>query len=176
MGIGGLAELVEGVHQRLELVGQLGEHRAEHAPASPRQRLAERCIRPAAHRNVVVDVDQLARKATREESGNEQGDVAEPLQAPIAVAGAGRFERLRQHDDERLEARACGRALVESLGAREQRQQIDDIVLRLVLDLELLLLQGAVQGVLEELAQVRDWQYARRGKLAVVHGASLMMR
>jgi hypothetical protein len=45
----------------------------------------ERAVGAAAHRDVVVDVDQLAREALREEAGDEQRDVAEPAQRFVAL-------------------------------------------------------------------------------------------
>ncbi len=41
---------------------------------------------------------------------------------------------------------------------------------RLILHCEPLFLQRAVQGVLEELPQIRDRQHARRDGLTVTHG------
>ena len=59
------------------------------ANARPRsvraQVVRQRAVGAAAHRDVVVDVDELAREALREESGDEQRDVAEPLQRFVAL-------------------------------------------------------------------------------------------
>ena len=39
----------------------------------------------SAHRDVIVDIDELAREAVREESRPEQRDVAQPLQATLSA-------------------------------------------------------------------------------------------
>ncbi len=103
---------------------------------------------------MIVDVDQLAREALREEAGDEQRYVAQALQVAIAVAGRSRLERFGQHDDQRLQARPLGSVLEQRLGAGEQSQQIDDIVLGLVFDRELLAFQSAVQRVPEVFLQI----------------------
>ncbi len=145
MGVGGLAELIQRIHQRLELVGQLGEHVAEHFAAASRERLAQRAVSAATHGNVVVDVDELARKAACKESGNKQGHIPEPLQAAIAVTLGGSLEGIRQHESQRFQAHAVRSSLIESLGTRKQGEQIDDVVLCLIVDRELLLLQRPLQ-------------------------------
>ena len=44
----------------------------------------------------------------------------------------------------------------ESLRVREHRQQVDDVVLGVVLDVHVLVPEGRLQGVTEELAHVGD--------------------
>ena len=86
---------------------------------------------------MVVDVDELAREALREESRDEQRHVAEPLQSAMAIRGGWRLERFGEHHHERLEAGAAGRIrrlVVQRFGAREQREEIDDVVLGLIFD------------------------------------------
>ncbi len=72
MRVRGLAEFVQRIDERLEFIRQLRKHAAQNFPAASRERFPERRIGAAAHRNVVVDVDQLAREATSEEPGYEQ--------------------------------------------------------------------------------------------------------
>ncbi len=156
MAVRRLADLVQRIDHRLELRGELGEHLREHAAAAAFERIREDAVGAAAHRDVVVHVYELAREALREEAGDEQRDVPEALQAPVSIARGRRLERLGEHHDERLQPRSVRRTVVQRLRAREQRQEVDDVVLGLVLDRELLALQGCVQRVAEELPQVRD--------------------
>ena len=154
MGMGRLGELVERIDHGLEFLRQLREDVAEHPALAPGQRFGEHGVGAPAHGDVIVDVDQLAREALREEAGDEERDVSQALQAAVAVAGAARLERLRQHDHQRFQARALGSPLEQRLGAGEQSQQVDDVVLGLVLDREPLALQRAVQSVPEVFLQV----------------------
>src|SRR5262249_45050218 len=95
-----------------------------------------------------------------------QRDITETLQTAIAILGRGRFQRLGQHDHQRLQAGAFRGLFKQRLGAREQREEIDYVVLGLVFDSHLLLFQGTVELVLEELPQIGDRYYTRRGMSA----------
>src|SRR5215472_7007317 len=67
-----LAHLVQRLDHGLKLLGQLREHRGEHASAAMRGRLREGPISAAAHGDVVVDVDELRGEAVSEEPGDEK--------------------------------------------------------------------------------------------------------
>ena len=96
----------------------------------------------------------------REEAGDEERDVPEALQRAVARAGGRGFERIVQHERERPQAHALGRVLVQRLRARKEREQIDDVLLGLFLYRHVLLGERPVYGVLEELPQIRDREYA----------------
>src|SRR4051812_28960482 len=76
MRVRSLADLVQSIHHRLEFRGQLAEDFAQYAPTAPRHGVSECRIRSAAHGDAIVDVNQLAGKALREKTGNEQRDIA----------------------------------------------------------------------------------------------------
>ena len=90
-----VADLVQRIDERLELVLELGEHRRQRALGAPGRRLRERAVGAAAHRDVVVHVHGAARMSG-EESRDEERDVAEALQQPVAQALVVRFGRLGQ--------------------------------------------------------------------------------
>src|ERR1700722_18768087 len=102
MPVGRLRKLVQGIDERLEFLRKLGEYRAQYAPRAARVRHRKRAVGASAHRDVIVDVDELAGETLGEEPGNEERYIPEPLQAAVAVLGRGRLEGLRQHDGERL--------------------------------------------------------------------------
>ncbi len=110
---------------------------------------------------MVVDVDEFAGEAPREESRDEERHIAEALQTAVPIRGGGCFQCFSQHHDQRLEACAAiglclsGRLLVERIGAREQCQEIDDVVLGLIFDSEVLSLERAMQRIVKVLAQIR---------------------
>jgi hypothetical protein len=49
-----------------------------------------------------------------------------------------------------------GRALVKRFGAREEGEEIDDVVFGLIFDAQVLLGERALQRIAEELAQIGD--------------------
>src|ERR1700722_1209891 len=102
MPVGGLRKLVQGIDERLEFLRKLGEYRAQHPARAARVRHCKRSVGASAHRDVIVDVDELARETLGKEAGNEERYAPEPLQAAVAVLGRGRLEGLRKHDGERL--------------------------------------------------------------------------
>ena len=75
------------------------------SPKTSRKRLvlgpAQRAVGVLAHRLVVVDVDQAAAEAVREEAGHEQREVAEAAQAG-ALLGAAALERASEPERQRL--------------------------------------------------------------------------
>ena len=149
--------LVEDVDEALELLRQLEEDGGECLAADrAAQVVGERAVGTAAHGDVVVDVDQLAREALREEAGDEQRDVTEATQRFVALLGGRRFGGVGEHVRERLEAHALGSRLVELLRAREHGENVDDVVLGVVVHVDPLLAQRSLHGVVKELAQVRD--------------------
>jgi hypothetical protein len=105
---------------------------------------------------VVVDVDQFSGEAAREESGDEQRHIAEALQRAMPHRRARRVERFGEHVRERLDAQPIGRFLVQSVGAREHRQQVDDVLLGLFVDVETLVLARFVKCVTKKLTQGTD--------------------
>jgi hypothetical protein len=153
MMIGHLADFIESVDQRLKFARELRVNRryaaARHGALHG---IRQRTVCVSAHRDVVVDVDQFAREAAREKSRDEQGDVAEALQAPLPRSGGRRLERIRQHLRQRSDAQALRRALVQRVGAGEHREQVDDVLLGLLVDIEMLMLARSVKRVTKELA------------------------
>src|SRR5579863_5857278 len=149
MRVGCLRELVERIDHGLEFLRQLREYTDQDPAFAAGQRFGEDAVGTPSHRDVIVDVDQLACEALRKKPGNEERDVAQALQVAVAVAGGACLERLGQHDDQRPHPWALGGAVEQSLGTGEQSQQVDDVVLGLVLDRELLAGERAVQGVPE---------------------------
>src|SRR5581483_9644665 len=85
MRVGALRELIERIHHRLEFLRQLREHAAEHPALAAGEGFGKNAVGAPAHGDVIVDVDQLAGEALREEPGDEQRDVAQALQIAIAV-------------------------------------------------------------------------------------------
>src|SRR5579875_2121962 len=71
--IGALGELVERIDHGLELLRELREHVAEDPALAAGERFREHAVGAPAHGDVIVDVDQLAREALREEAGDEKG-------------------------------------------------------------------------------------------------------
>src|ERR1700722_19885231 len=61
-----IADLTQRIHQRQELGRKLREYTAHDLPAATRQAAGQGAVGAPAHRNVIVDVDQLARKAVGE--------------------------------------------------------------------------------------------------------------
>ena len=118
--------------------------------------IRQRAVGVAAHRDVIVDVDQFAREAAREESGDEQRDVAEALQRALARGGTRRLERFGQHVRQRPDAQALRRLLVQRVGAREHGEQVDDVLLGLLVDVEMLVLARFVKRVTKKFAQGTD--------------------
>jgi hypothetical protein len=110
----------------------------------------------AAHGDVIVDVDDLAGESARQEPGDEQRHVPEPLQAAVALLARACLECLRQQDDERLEAPPGGGRLEQRVRAREQRQHIHHVMLGLTLDRQTLVDQRRVQRILEVFLQIDD--------------------
>src|SRR6185437_15052646 len=92
MRVGGLGQLVEGIHHGLEFLRQLREDVAQHPALAPGQHLTKDAVGAPAHRDVIVDVDELAREALRKEAGDEERDIAKPLQVAVAVVGRARLE------------------------------------------------------------------------------------
>ena len=132
----------------------------------------KRAVGAPAHGDVIVDVDELAGEALREKSGDEQRHVAQRCKPRLRSRRGRRLERLGQHDHQRLEARARRRSLVERFGTGEQRQQVDDVVLGLVLDRQMLFRERAVQRVAEELPQIRH-RYETWASGGFGHGARI---
>src|SRR5487761_318759 len=71
MRVGCLRELIERIDHGLEFLRQLREDVAEHLALAPSQRFGENSVGAPSHGDVIVDVDQLAREALREEAGDE---------------------------------------------------------------------------------------------------------
>jgi len=88
MLIGALADLVERVDHRLKLDGEFGKYLAHRARARRWAALGERPVSLPAHRDVVVDVDELAREPRGEEPRDEQRNVAQALQASFEALNA----------------------------------------------------------------------------------------
>src|SRR5690606_27420879 len=81
-----LRHFVEHVHEPLELLRKLQEHRGERLAAQRASHvLSQRAVGASAHGDVIVDIDELAREALREEPRDEQGDVAEATQRCVAL-------------------------------------------------------------------------------------------
>ncbi len=75
-----------------------------------------------------------------------------------------------QHVCERLDAQALGGLFVECLGAREHREQIDDVGFRLFVDVEALTFARGVKCVTKKFAQRSDgYQRSRRHGLHAWH-------
>src|SRR5437868_845898 len=73
MGMCHLGHVVQHIDQTLELVSEFSEYHCECLTADAGTRVVgKRAVRVATHGNVIVDVDQPARKALRKESGNKQ--------------------------------------------------------------------------------------------------------
>src|ERR1700722_19763491 len=103
VGVGSLADLVQGIDHRLEVLRELAEHLAQYPPLPARHGVGERGVGMTAHGDVVVDVDELARKTLREESRDEEGDITETLQAAVAILRRARLEGFGEHDYEGLQ-------------------------------------------------------------------------
>jgi hypothetical protein len=107
---------------------------------------------------VIVDVDQLARKAVGKEAGDEQRHIAEALQTALTFHCGGRLQRIGQHLHQRPQPHAVGGALIQVLRAREQREQVDHVLLGLVLHCHMLVRQRALQCIVKVHAQARYGQ------------------
>ncbi len=118
--------------------------------------LRERAVGAAAHRDVVVDVHRPAGEAAGQEAGDEQRDVAEPLQRAEALAVIRRAGGVGEQQRERLQLRAAVVRLEEGVRVREHRQQVDDVVLGVVLDVQVLAIERGLERIAEELAHVAD--------------------
>ncbi len=118
--------------------------------------IREGAVGVAAHRDVIIDVDQFSRKAACEESRDEQGDIAEPLQSALPRRGARRIQRLGEHVRERLDAQSIRSFFVQRIGARKHGEEVDDVLLGLFVDVEVLVFARCVKRVTEELAQGTD--------------------
>src|SRR6202790_921937 len=155
--VGYLADFIEGVDQRLKFPRELRVNRRYAASRDGALHgIRQRAVRVSAHRDVVVDVDQFAREAAREKSRDEQGDVAEALQAPLPRSGGRRLQRIRQHLRKRPDAQALRSALVQRVGAGEHGEQVDHVLLGLLVDIETLMLARGVKRVTKEFAQGTD--------------------
>ena len=76
---------------------------------------------------------------------------------PVALAAVRLGDRLGEDQRERLQAAAAGVVgLEERLGVREHRQEVDDVVLRVFVDVQVLVPERPVKRIAEELAHVRD--------------------
>jgi hypothetical protein len=148
------AHFVERVHQPLELLRQLGVD-GRHAASGQRalQGVGQRPVGIAAHGDVIVDVDELARETAREESGDEQRYVAETLQAALPRRLARGVERIGEHVRQRPDAQAVRGLLVERLGAGKHGEQVDHIGLGLFVDAHPLVFARRVKRVAKEFAQ-----------------------
>src|SRR5580698_10221769 len=62
-----VADLAQCIHQWLKFGGQLREYLAQYPAPSAREGCGQRTVGPSTHRDVIVDVDQLAGKAVCEE-------------------------------------------------------------------------------------------------------------
>ena len=114
---------------------------------------------------MIVDVDQFARKAAGEKSGDEQRNVAETLQAALPRGGGRRLQRIGQHVGQRPDAQALRRALVQRIGAGEHGEQVDDVCFGLFVDVEMLMFARGVKRVTKEFAQGTDRYKRSRSRL-----------
>ena len=114
----------------------------------------EGAVRPAADRDVVVDVDEAAREAAREQARHEKRYVTEALQGELASGDTGRLERIGEHQRERLE-RPVRIRLIQALRPGEQSQHVDYISLGPLVHLETLIRERSMQRVAEEFREVR---------------------
>ena len=80
----------------------------------------------------------------------------------LRVSRFGAFGRGREQQRERLQAGTRLAAVVERFLAREQRQQIDDVVGGVIVGRHALLRHGGGDGVLEEFLQAGDSVYSVR--------------
>ncbi len=168
IGLRAVADFLQHVDQRLELVLELGEDFRERALRPVVRRLRQRTVGAPAHGDVVIDVHRAARETAGEEAGDEERDVAQALQRAVAVAVVRRFDRLGEHERERLEARvAAGPGVEQRVTAREHREQVDDVLLGVVAHGEVLVPEREMQRVAEELAHVGYGQQFRVAALAL---------
>ena len=96
---------------------------------------------------------KLACEAAREESRDEQRNIAETLQAALPGARARRLERIGQHVCQRLDAQAIRGPLIQRIGARKHGEQIDDILFGLLVDVQMLVFARTVKRITKEFAQ-----------------------
>ena len=83
---------------------------------------------------MVIDIDQLAREALREEARDEQRNIAQATQGLVTLLTGLRGGGVRQHVSQRLEPHAFGRSFVELFGARKHGQHVYDVVLGVIVD------------------------------------------
>jgi hypothetical protein len=79
---------------------------------------------------------------------------SEPLQRAVTLPVVGRISGFREQERERLQLRAFGVGLEERIRVGEHRQQVDDVVLRVVADVQVLVPERRLEGIAEELAHV----------------------
>jgi hypothetical protein len=124
-------------------------------------------VRPPAHRDVVVHVDQRrsARQGIGEETRNEEGGVPEALQH----AHPGRpflLQRLLEQEGERFLLPGAVLGLhVQRFGSEELMQKIDEVQLGERLDAGPLVLDGPGEQVAEEIADGLRAQDGRVGQV-----------
>src|ERR1700730_856322 len=104
VGVRGLADFVQSIDHRLEVLRQLAEYLAENPRFASGHRVGKGSVGPTAHGDVIVDVDQLARKALCEESRDEERDIAQTLQAAVAISRGTRLQSFGEHDHKGFEA------------------------------------------------------------------------
>ena len=150
-----LADVVERVDEPLELLCEFTKHSGERPAArAASAAVGQRAVSAAAHRNVVIDIDEAAREALREKASDEQRDIAEPLQGSRTFLGRACVGRLGEHQRERPQTRAGGGRLEQRLAAGEHREQVHDVMLGVLLDGDVLTVQRFVDGIAKELAQI----------------------
>ena len=74
----------------------------------------------------------------------------------FALDRGGSLQCIRQHLHQRPQTHAVGCLLEQLLGAREDGQQVDDVLLGLVFDCHMLVRQRTLQCTVKVLAQARD--------------------
>ena len=117
---------------------------------------------------MIVDVDQLARKAVGKEAGDEQRHITEPLQAAFALGALGASSASDSICTSGLSRDAVGDVFEQLLRTRKQSQQIDHVVLGLVLDRHVLVRQRALQRVVKIFAQIANSHYPS-SRLRLLH-------
>ena len=137
------------------LVAMLSE-----ALAAPTLALGQRGLqRLGAHRDVVIDVHELAREAAGEKPRDEQRHIAQALQPALAFLCGRRLECIRQHLHQGPQPHAVRGTLVELFRACEQRQQVDHVLLGLICHCHMLVRQRALQCIVKVLTQARNRQH-----------------
>ena len=95
----------------------------------------------------------LRAKLRAKKSGDEQRHIAESLQGALPRDGRRRIQRVGQHVRERPDAQPVGGMLVEGVGARKHREQVDDVLFGLLVDVEMLMFARCVKCVTKKFAQ-----------------------